>query len=79
MKTLSLKLHESLHARLTAAARKRGQTRSSLVREALEAFLDNDQGTALGSCLEWAAGLVGCVEGPGDLSLNKEHLRGYGK
>jgi predicted transcriptional regulator len=79
MKSLSLKLSESLAAGLAAAARKRGRTKSAIVREALEDFLANHKAAAAGSCLELAADLVGCVEGPGDLSFNKKHLRGFGK
>jgi predicted transcriptional regulator len=79
MKTLSLKLPESLDARLTAAARRRGQSRSAVVREALEAMLGSDKAGRSESCLDLAADLAGCVAGPGDLSVNPEHLRGYGR
>ena len=79
MKTLSLKLQESLHTRLATAAEKRGQSKSAVVREALQAFLENDRAAESGSCLEMAADLAGCVEGSGDLSVNRKHLRGYGK
>ena len=77
MKTLSLKVPESLYARLAAAARQRGQTRSAVVRQVLEEYLDG--GAKPGSCLELAADLLGCVKGPGDLSFNKRHLRAYGQ
>jgi len=79
MKTLSLKLPETLAARLTAAARNSGRTKSALVREVLEDYLANDKGVRAGSCLELIADLVGCVEGPGDLSFNKKHMRGFGQ
>lgn len=79
MRTLSLKLHESLDALLATAAENRGQSKSALVREALQAFLNSDRVAEPGSCLEMASDLVGCVEGPGDLSVNKRHLNGYGK
>ncbi len=79
MKTLTLKLPESLDSRLTAAARRRGESRSAVVREALEALLGGDDGGRAGSCLDLAADLAGCVAGPGDLSVNPEHLRGYGR
>ena len=79
MKTLSLKLHESLDSRLTTAARKRGQTKSALVRGALESFLGNDEAVPVGSCLELAADLIGCSQGPRDLASNKKHMRGYGQ
>jgi predicted DNA-binding protein len=79
MKTISLKLQEDLDARLTAVARRRGEPRSALVREALETYLDATGDPAAGSCLELVADLVGCVKGPRDLSCNAEHLHGYGR
>ena len=39
MSTVSLKMPEELATRLDAAARRRGMTRSALVRDALEAYL----------------------------------------
>jgi len=80
MSTLSLKLPVGLNARLEAAARKKGRTKSEVAREALEAFLGAgapSQGG--GSCLDLARDLAGSVKGPGDLSYSKKHLRGYGK
>ena len=79
MKTISLKLEEELDARLTAVARRRGEPRSALVREALRVYLDTTGDSAAGSCLELVADLAGCVKGPRDLSNNAEHLRGYGQ
>jgi hypothetical protein len=79
LKTISLKLHEELDSRLTAVARRRGQRRSAVVREALAAFLDASGGATGRSCLELVSDLAGCVEGPRDLSCNVNHLRGYGK
>ncbi len=79
MKILTVKLAEPLHAKLTYAARERGESRSALVREALEAFIEGDGHPSHGSCLELAKDLVGGVKGPVDLSFDKKHLRGYGK
>jgi len=79
MRPLCLKVDESLHTRLAAAARKRGKSRSQLVRMALEAFLDMLEVAQPGSCHDVAADLAGCVEGPGDLSANKKYMQGFGK
>ena len=79
MKTISMKLPEDLEHRLAAAARRRGEPRSAIVREALRLYLDSTGNAAEGSCLELVADLAGCVKGPGDLSHNAKHLRGYGK
>ncbi len=79
MTTMSLKLEEDLNARLTAVARKRGQSRSAVAREALRAYLDRKGKKASPSCLDLVGHLAGCVKGPGDLSYNEEHMRGYGQ
>ena len=55
MKTMSLKLHEELDSRLTAMARRRGEGRSAIVREALKAYLDATGKPTGQSCLELVA------------------------
>lgn len=79
MKTISLKLTESLDEKLAAAAAKRGASKSALVREAVKTYIQNDKSVSQGSCLELAQDLIGCVEGPPDLSYNKKYLKGFGK
>jgi hypothetical protein len=79
MRSLSLKLPEALDARLEATAKRSGQSKSELMRQALEAFLGGKRGVAAGSCLDLAGDLAGCLRGPGDLSFNKKRLRGYGR
>ena len=79
MKILSIKLPEALHVKLNFAAKERGESRSALVREAIEAFIEDEDHTPRGSCLELAKDLAGVVKGPADLSSNKEHMRGYGQ
>jgi hypothetical protein len=80
VKTISLKLTDNLLRQLERAARERGQTKSDVVRAALEQFLNGDRaGPRPRSALDLAGDLVGCAEGPGDLSTNPEHLEGYGK
>ena len=79
MKTLSLKLPQALFDQLSATARERGESRSALVREAIEAFIEGDNQQQKGSCLDLASDLVGCVKGPADLSFDKKHMRGYGQ
>ena len=79
MTTISLKLPAGLRTRLEAAARRKGTTKSELVREAIEAFLARGVPSGPGSCLDLARDLAGSVEGPRDLSFARKHLRGYGK
>jgi hypothetical protein len=79
MKTLSVKLPDGLDAKLAAAARQRKTTKSTVVRKALEAALRNDGNPKRGSALDLARDLVGCVAGPGDLSVNKAYLKAFGR
>lgn len=79
MKTLSLKLDDALHARILAMAKRRGTTQSDVVRDALLARLEPARGTTVGSALDLAKDLAGCVTGPADLSTNNAHLRGFGR
>ncbi len=78
MKTLSLKLPEQLFQKLAHLSEKRRESRSALVREAIETLVSGDSSQNM-SCLELAEDLSGCVEGPEDLSFNKTHMRGYGQ
>jgi hypothetical protein len=79
MKTLSVKLPDGLDARLTAAARRRKTTKSTLVRKALEAALQENGRPKRGSALDLARDLVGCLAGPGDLSVNKAYFKTFGR
>lgn len=80
MKTVTVKLPASLNARLNRAAKQRGQTKSDVVREALETALNGSGDVRRRrSALELAGDLVGCIEGPGDLSTNPKYLDGFGK
>jgi Arc/MetJ-type ribon-helix-helix transcriptional regulator len=78
MKTLSVKLPDGLDARLTAVARRRKTSRSSLVRKALQDALRDDGKPKRGSALDVLRDLIGCVSGPADLSVNKAHLKTFG-
>jgi Arc/MetJ-type ribon-helix-helix transcriptional regulator len=79
MKTLSVKLPDGLDAKLTVAARQRKTTKSTVVRKALEAALQKRGKPERGSALDLIRDLVGCVAGPGDLSVNKKYLKNYGR
>jgi predicted DNA-binding protein len=76
MKTISLKLPLSLNVRLERVARARGLSKSEIVRAALEQHLRDEQPI---SALELAGDLVGCSEGPSDLSTNPIYMEGYGE
>jgi hypothetical protein len=80
MKTISLKVTDTLHRKLEHAARQRGQSKSAVLRAALEQFLNGEvAGQRPLSALELAGDLVGCFEGPGDLSTNPKYMEGFGE
>jgi predicted DNA-binding protein len=79
MKTLTVKVPEELDLKLTAVANKLGESKSSIVRNAIEHAVTSSQPISDNSCLDLAKDLVGSVEGPTDLSHNKKHLAGYGQ
>ncbi len=77
LRTLTVKIPRPLAARLSARVRRRQTTQSSVVREALERYLDGRD--APDSFLSLARDLVGSVSGPADLSSSRRHLRGFGR
>jgi plasmid stability protein len=79
MKTISLKLPEEIDRKLAARAEREGTSKSALVRDAVESYLSRQEAGAEGSFLALAGDLIGCVEGPGDLSWNKEYLEELGR
>ncbi len=80
MKVVSLKVSDALAARLASAAKRRRTTKSNLIREALEEFLDGKRKETRGSLMELARDLIGSVDsGVGDLSYNPKHMEGYGQ
>lgn len=79
MKTISLKLSDSLEQRVASEARKRGVSKSQLVRDALESYLQNGGAVEGPSCLDLSRDLAGSVEGPPDLSTNPKYLEGFGR
>ncbi|MDX1389212.1 MAG: ribbon-helix-helix protein, CopG family [Acidobacteriota bacterium] len=78
MSIVSLKMPEELATLLAAAARRRGVTRSAVIRDALESYLRR-VGTGNGSAADVAGDLIGVVEGPRDLSSHPKHLKGFGR
>lgn len=80
MKVLSLKVPESLDRKLSAVVKLRQMSKSVVVREALEQYLNESHEVRKGSFLELAGDLVGRVkDAPADLSTNPKHLDGYGR
>ena len=79
MNTISLKVPGSLALRLENEARQRGLSKSAVIRDALEEYLQTTSAENSGSALALAADLAGVLSGPEDLSCNKDHLRDFGR
>ena len=79
MKTLTVKVPEDLDLKLTAVAAKRRESKSALIRAALEHIVKSSEANTPNSCLDLAKDLIGSVEGPSDLSHGSKHLKGYGR
>jgi metal-responsive CopG/Arc/MetJ family transcriptional regulator len=79
MKTISLKLPDSLLARLNSAAKCGKRSKSEYVRHCLENAMENQETDLKGSCFDLAADLCGIIEGPDDLSYNKKHMARFGR
>jgi predicted DNA-binding protein len=77
VRTVTIKLPDSLALRLKQTVARRRATQSEVIREALEAHL---AGPSAGSYLELVGDLAGSLRGgPADLSSNKSRLRGFGR
>jgi predicted transcriptional regulator len=79
MKTLTLKLEESLYMKVLALAKRRRTTQSAVIREALEACFSKENARGVASALDLSKDLAGCVTGPVDLSTNKAYLNRFGR
>ena len=80
MTTITLKLPEALERRLVSISRKRGRSKSQIVREALEQALTNNVSVReQPSCYDLVSDLISPCQGPRDLSTNPKYLKGYGK
>ncbi len=79
MKNISIKLPESLIAKLELLGKHTNETRSALLRKAIETFLDSENERQAYSCLDCAGDLEGIIQAPSDLSTNKHHLKDYGQ
>ena len=79
MKTISLKLSDSLEQNVASEAKKLGISKSQLVRNALESYLQNGGALEGPSCYDLSRDLAGSVEGPPDLSTNPKYFEDFGR
>jgi hypothetical protein len=80
MKTLSLKIPETLDQRLAFEVTRRKIGKSALVREAIERHLGaQSPARKPQSFVDLAGDLIGRRKGPADLSTNVKYLKNFGK
>jgi Arc/MetJ-type ribon-helix-helix transcriptional regulator len=79
MKTLSVKIPESLEKWLSGEAKRKKRSRSDLVREALERSRSGEGTEKQTTLAEAMADLKGTITGPPDLSTNPSHFADFGK
>ena len=79
MKTLSLKVPETLNDLVETLAKETRRSKSMVIRMAIEEYQRRGKQATQKSFLAQARDLAGCVDGPPDLSTSRKHLRGYGR
>ena len=79
MNTLTLKIPEVIKEKLKTYSRRKGISRSAIVRNALIEYFEKDEFDKHGTFFDLAKDLAGSVQGTSDLSSNKDHLSGYGQ
>lgn len=75
MRSTSIKLPRNLEELLDRLARSRGVSRSTVVREAIAAYVVDRSLSATAAAGE----LVASLDGPRDLSTAAKHMRGFGE
>lgn len=77
---ITIRIPQDLERQLRNRSRLKGQTESTLVREALEHYLGQPFAEHSAYEAAQAAGLIGSVKrAPKDLSTNRRHLGGFGR
>jgi hypothetical protein len=79
MKTISLKVDERMDQEIDYTAERMGVTRSNMVREAVAVYIASGKVGRGKSCLDLAGDIIGCSEGPADLSTDSKYLDGFGE
>ena len=77
MSSSPIKLPGPLDRKLTAIAKKQHSTRAKVLREALDAFVN--QQAAKPTVASLGADLIGSLDGPEDLATNPKYMNGYGR
>lgn len=77
--TLTVKMPAPLSRRIAAAAKQRRISKSEFLRQAAEQMLRGEAPKPAISVLDALGDLVGCFEGPPDLSTNPKYMEGFGE
>jgi len=79
MDTVTLKVPDVIKEKLNMVAKRKGLSRSEVVRSALLEYFSHDDLDKEGTFFDLATDLAGSLDGPSDLSTNKDYLDEYGK
>lgn len=79
MDTLTLKISSGIKEKLKTYSKRKGLSRSEIVRNALLDYFERDDLNKQGTFYDLAKDLAGSVKSASDLSTNKEYLSGYGQ
>jgi predicted transcriptional regulator len=77
MKTLTVKINDTLDRWLKSEARRLGRTKSEIAREALIQQRNGEKQASLHDCMKDVCGIF--KGGPRDLSTNPKHMEGFGE
>ncbi len=78
MSTLTLKVPDELNSQLNRYAKRKGLSKSEIIRIALIEYFSRDNIKHEQSILDLSEDLAGSIEAPSDISTNKDYLEGYG-
>ena len=79
MDTMTLKIPDVMKEKLKKFSKKKGLSKSEIVRNALIEYLDKDDVIKKGTFMDLAMDLAGSIDEKPDLSTNKKYLEEYGK
>ena len=79
MDTLTLKIPGVIKEKLRTYSKRKGLSRSEIVRNALLDYFDRDDLEKQGTFYDLAQDIAGSVKSTSDISTNEEYLSGYGQ
>ena len=79
MDTLTLKVSSGIKEKLKTYSKRKGLSRSEIVRNALLDYFERDDFDKEGTFYDLAQDLAGSIKTKSDLSIDKKYLDGYGQ